>query len=158
MATRPLTPASCYSEKPTVTGGCPEAAALALHLGGEAMPRPMTADLLAKVIAATDAAVERVEINALREETFYATVVLATGNGTKEVDARPSDALNLALRVEAPILVTEELMDASGMAGGIEQLDDELDRFGLESVPPGEWRSLTPELVKSMLPPWPKRK
>lgn len=138
--------------------GSPEAAALALHLGGEAMPRPMTADLLAKVIAATGAAVKRVEINALREETFYATVVLGTGDGTKEVDARPSDALNLALRVGAPILVSEELMDTSAMSGGIERLDDELDRLGLDPVPPGEWRSLTPELVKAMLPPWPKRK
>jgi uncharacterized protein len=138
--------------------GSPEAAALVLHLGGEAMPRPMTADLLAKVIAVTGAAVERVEINALREETFYATVVLATGDGTKEVDARPSDALNLALRVDAPILVTEELMDASGMPGGIELLDDEMERHGLDPAAPGEWRSLTPELVKSMLPPWPKRK
>jgi RNA polymerase sigma factor (sigma-70 family) len=138
--------------------GSPEAAALALHLGGEAMPRPMTADLLAKVIAATGAAVERVEINALREETFYATVVLATGDGTKDVDARPSDALNLALRVDAPILVTEELMVASAMPGGIDLLDDEMERRGLDPVPPGEWRSLTPALVKSMLPPWPQRK
>ncbi len=134
--------------------GSPEGAALAMSLGGEAMPRPMTADLLAKVIEAAGATVERVAVNALREETFYATIVLATGAGTKEVDARPSDALNLALRVGAPIHVAEEVMEASAMAGGVEKLDEEAARFGVDPAPPGDWRSLTPELVKALYPPW----
>jgi RNA polymerase sigma factor (sigma-70 family) len=133
--------------------GSPEGAALAMSLGGEAMPRPMTADLLAKVIEAAGATVERVAVNALREETFYATIVLATAAGTKEVDARPSDALNLALRVSAPIHVAEEVMEKSAMAGGVERLDEEAARFGLESPPPGGWHSLTPELVKALYPP-----
>jgi RNA polymerase sigma factor (sigma-70 family) len=138
--------------------GLPEGAALALQLGGEAMPRPMTADLLAKVIEATGASVEHVAVNTLREETFYATIVLATADGPKEVDARPSDALNLALRVGAPIRVADDVMETTAVVGGVEKLDEEAARFGVEPAPRGRWRSLTPELVKSMLPPSPKRK
>ncbi|MGH2922024.1 MAG: bifunctional nuclease domain-containing protein [Gaiellaceae bacterium] len=138
--------------------GSPEGAALALQLGGEAMPRPMTPDLLAKIIEAAGATVERVAVNTLLEETFYATIVLATGSGTKEVDARPSDALNLALRVSAPIYVSADLMEKSAFTGDVDtSLKKEEGRFGVESSPPGDWRSLTPELVKSMLPP-PKSK
>jgi RNA polymerase sigma factor (sigma-70 family) len=138
--------------------GAPEGDALALQLGGEAMPRPMTPDLLAKVLEAAGATVERVAVNSLREETFYATIVLATGGGTKEVDARPSDALNLALRVGATIQVADDVMEASAMPGGVENLDEEAARFGVDPEPPGDWRSLTPELVKSLHPPPPKRK
>jgi uncharacterized protein len=138
--------------------GEPEAAALALQLGGEAMPRPMTSDLLAKVLEAAGASVERVAVNSLREETFYATIVLATGNGTKEVDARPSDALNLALRVDAPIYVAADVMEKSAFTGDVNQkLDAEVASRGLESEPSGNWRSLTPELVKSLYPPPQKR-
>ena len=138
--------------------GAPEAAALALQLGGEAMPRPMTSDLLAKVIEAAGSSVERVAVNSLRKETFYATIVLATGSGTKEVDARPSDALNLALRVDAPIYVADDVMEKSAFTGEVnEKLDQEAASLGLESEPSGNWRSLTPELVKSLYPPPRKR-
>lgn len=137
--------------------GEPEAAALAIQLGGGAMPRPMTSDLLAKVLEATDATVERVAVNSLREETFYATIVLATGSGPKEVDARPSDALNLALRVAAPIYVADDVMAKSAFTGEVEEkLDAEAASHGREPGP-GHWRSLTPELVKSMYPA-PKRR
>lgn len=137
--------------------GSPEGDALALQLGGEAMPRPMTPDLLAKVLEAAGATVQRVAVNSLREETFYATIVLATGDGTKEVDARPSDALNLALRVSAPIYVADDVMEKSAFTGDVnEKLDVEAASLGVEPEPPGNWRSLTPELVKSLHPP-PKR-
>lgn len=136
--------------------GAPEAAALAMQLGGEAMPRPMTSDLLAKALEAAGASVERVAVNSLREETFYATIVLATGSGTKEVDARPSDALNLALRVDAPIYVADDVMAKSAFTGDVdEKLNEEA--ASREADPPGHWRSLTPELVKALHPP-PQRK
>lgn len=137
--------------------GSPEAAAIVMQLGGEAMPRPMTPDLLAKVLEAAGATVERVAVNSLREETFYATIVLATGSGTKEVDARPSDALNLALRVAAPIYVADDVMATSAFTGDVdEKLNEEAASRGIEPELSGNWRSLTPELVKSLYPP-PKR-
>jgi uncharacterized protein len=139
--------------------GPPEGDALALQLGGEAMPRPMTPDLLAKVLEAAGATVERVAVNSLREETFYATIVLATAGGTKEVDARPSDALNLALRVSAPIYVAHDVMAKSAFTGDVDaKLKEEEALFGLDPAPAGTWSSLTPELVKSLHPPPPKRK
>ena len=138
--------------------GAPEAAALAMQLGGEAMPRPMTSDLLAKVLEAAGATVERVVVNSLREETFFATIVLETGSGAKEVDARPSDALNLALRVDAPVLVADDVMAKSAFTGDDdEKLDEEAASLGIEPEPSGNWRSLTPKLVKAMYPP-PKSK
>jgi uncharacterized protein len=137
--------------------GEPEAAALALELGGEAMPRPMTADLMAKLLGAAGATVERVTVNSLREETFYATIVLATGDGTQEVDARPSDALNLAVRVGAPIFVDDAVME-HGFTGDLEaKVREEEERRGVEPAAGTEWRSFSPEMVKALYPPPPRR-
>lgn len=67
--------------------------------------RPMGPDLTAQLLQAAGARVERVVIERVRGETFYATVTVAAGGESHEVDHRPSDALNLALRVGAPVLV-----------------------------------------------------
>jgi RNA polymerase sigma factor (sigma-70 family) len=143
--------------------GPPEGDALALHLGGASFPRPMTADLMARLLEAAGARIERVVVNSLRENTFYATVSVVAKGETKEVDARPSDALNLALRVGAPIFVDSEVMNRSaGLGVGLTERMTQLEREWLEAEgepePPSEWRSLTPELVKSFYPPPPGRK
>jgi len=135
--------------------GAPEGDALALQLGGEATPRPMTADLMAKLLDAVGVRVERVAVNTLRGDTFYATVVLDSG---KEVDARPSDALNLAARVRAPIFVDEQVME-HGFTGDLDvKLKEEEARLGIEAEREGEWQSLTAETIKALHPPPPKRK
>ena len=137
--------------------GPPEGDALALQLGGEAMPRPMTADLMARLVAAAGASIERVVVSSLREKTFYATVTLRTPGGAEELDARPSDALNLAVRVGAPIFVEREVMEQSGVAAAdaAERLTG-LEREWLagqdEPEPAGEWRSLSPDVVRSLYP------
>lgn len=123
--------------------GAAEGDALAWHLGGEAPLRPLSADLTARLLEAVNAHVERVTIGSLREKTFYATVSLAG----REVDARPSDALNLAVRVGAPIFVDEEVMDACGLASSDELEADAARDFEL---PAGEWRSLSPEILRSL--------
>lgn len=138
--------------------GAPEGDALALELGGEATPRPLTADLMAKLLAAAGAEVERVTVNSLREETFYATIVLATGAGSQQVDARPSDALNLAVRVDAPIFVDDAVMELAFTGDLDEKVREEEARRGIEPVPGTEWRSLSPEMVKALHPPFPKQK
>ena len=138
--------------------GRPEGDALALELGGEATPRPMTADLMAKLIDAAGARVESVAVSSLREETFYGTIRLVTDAGSKEVDARPSDALNLAVRVRAPILVDAAVMDEHAFTGDLdEKVREEHALRGLD-VEPGELRSLSPEMVKALYPAFPKRK
>jgi bifunctional DNase/RNase len=92
-----------------------EANAIALQLENITTPRPMTHDLLRNMISELDARVIRIVINDLRESTFFAQIRLSVTQGggarTLEVDARPSDAIALALRTEAPIYVAQSVLD-----------------------------------------------
>ena len=88
-----------------------EANAIALQLENVTTPRPMTHDLLRNMIAELDAQVTRVVINDLRDSTFFAQIRLTFGSKTLEVDARPSDAIALALRAEAPIFVAQSVLE-----------------------------------------------
>jgi len=91
-----------------------EAAALVLRRSGTTLPRPMGHDLMAALLGVVAARVTRVVIERLRDNTFFATVTVTSGGDPQEVDARPSDAVNLALRAGAPIQVASELMDTAG--------------------------------------------
>jgi RNA polymerase sigma-70 factor (ECF subfamily) len=98
--------------------GRPDGDALAVRVAEQQTPRPLTIDLTAGLLAAAGVEVQRVTVNRLAERTFHAVVSLANAG---DVDARPSDALNLALRVGAPVHVAAELDDreqALGYAGG----------------------------------------
>lgn len=88
-----------------------EANAIALQLEKVSTPRPMTHDLLRNFISELDARVARVVINDLRDSTFFAQIRVITSDRTLEIDARPSDAIALALRVEAPIFVEQAVLD-----------------------------------------------
>jgi bifunctional DNase/RNase len=88
-----------------------EANAIALQLENITTPRPMTHDLLRNMISELNAEVTRVVINDLRDSTFFAQIRLLVGGKTLEVDARPSDAIALALRTEAPIFVAQSVLD-----------------------------------------------
>jgi len=92
-----------------------EANAIALQLENVSTPRPMTHDLLKSAIAQLDARVTRIVINDLRDSTFFAQIrVTVTRSGADtmlELDARPSDAIALALRTEAPIYVAQSVLD-----------------------------------------------
>ena len=98
-----------------------EGAAIALHLEGAATPRPMTYAFAASVLAAAGGRLDEVRIERLAEETFYAVAVVDGANGRREVDARPSDALNLALlsgapiRVQAAVLATLDAVNPTEM-------------------------------------------
>ena len=91
--------------------GTPEGSALALQLSASATPRPMTHDLTARLLEVVDAKIERVTVTRLHENTFYATIAVSIGEQVHDVDARPSDALNLALRMNAPIFVAPEVFE-----------------------------------------------
>ena len=88
-----------------------EANAIALQLENVTTPRPMTHDLLRNMIAELDGRVTRVVINDLRDSTFFAQIRVTAGGRTLELDARPSDAIALALRTEAPIFVAQSVLD-----------------------------------------------
>jgi bifunctional DNase/RNase len=94
--------------------GAPEAAAIAYALQGVESPRPMSHDLLGHVISALGAQVFSVEITELIDNTFYANLRLLRGNEEVIVSSRPSDAVAVALRVGAPILVSDDLMASEG--------------------------------------------
>ena len=88
-----------------------EANAIALQLENVTTPRPMTHDLLRNVISDLDARVDRIVVCDLRENTFYALIYLGLNGGTVAIDARPSDAIALALRTRAPIFVEDTVID-----------------------------------------------
>ncbi len=93
--------------------GLLEANAIASELEGVKFPRPMTHDLLKNVMESTDVKVNKVEVCDLKDNTYFALIHI-THNGKKiSIDARPSDALALSLRVNAPIFVAEEVISKS---------------------------------------------
>ncbi len=95
--------------------GPAEADAIAVKLQGVSVPRPLTHDLLCSVIDALGARVNSVVVHDLKNDTFYAKITLDVDGGQIEVDARPSDALALAVRVEAPVYVEESVLDKAGI-------------------------------------------
>src|SRR5712671_1683626 len=87
-----------------------EANAIALELEKISTPRPMTHDLIKNILESLDARVQKIVVNDVRDNTFYAVIHLRLGSADITVDSRPSDAIALALRVGAPIFVEEEVV------------------------------------------------
>ncbi len=94
--------------------GEPEAGALMIRRTGATLSRPLGPDLTVALLGAVDARIQRVVIERLRDHTFLATVTVVSGGDAHEVDARPSDALNLALRFGATIQIASEVIDTAG--------------------------------------------
>jgi bifunctional DNase/RNase len=119
--------------------GAPEATAIAYALQNVATPRPMSHDLLGNVIKALGAQLFAVEITELVDNTFYANLKLLRERVEINVSARPSDAVALALRVGAPILVRDQLMNEQGKVMHLDdEGDDEGDRDGDGDGAPNE--------------------
>lgn len=92
-----------------------EAEAIAIHLQGGEVLRPLTHDLLKTLIGTLGASVSHVLVNDLSDYTFYARIILRFNGEDLEIDSRPSDAIALAVRVQAPIYVAENVMDTAGI-------------------------------------------
>jgi bifunctional DNase/RNase len=93
--------------------GLLEANAIASELEGVKFPRPMTHDLLKNVMESTDVKVNKVEVCDLKDNTYFALIHITHNDKEISIDARPSDALALSLRVNAPIFVAEEVISKS---------------------------------------------
>jgi hypothetical protein len=112
-----------------------EANAIALQLENIATPRPMTHDLLRTMISELDARVTRIVINDLRDSTFFAQIrVLINRGGSDrvlEIDARPSDAIALALRTEAPIYVAQSVLEQAQTISpeGVEEQEEKNEKW-----------------------------
>jgi len=113
-----------------------EADAITIKLQGVEIARPLTHDLLKQSIQQLGATVSHVLVNDLQDDTFYARVVMDRNGERIELDSRPSDAIALAVRVQAPIFVSESVMERAGVVP-----DEEID---MEGVTPEEEEQLAP--------------
>lgn len=111
---------------PIVVGNT-EAQAIALQLEQITPPRPLTHDLIKNMLESVEAKIARVVVSDLRENTYYALISLKLNGDQSDIDSRPSDAIALALRMSAPIFVSEDVMDKASV--------NEKDAIGDEVTP-----------------------
>jgi bifunctional DNase/RNase len=109
--------------------GHPEAASILMKLQSQSSPRPMTHDLMSELLEQLDAQVVRITVTELRENTFYAQITVQQDGREVEVDSRPSDAIALAIRAEAPIFAADSVIAESA----IEFEGDDVDQEVLEA-------------------------
>ncbi len=95
--------------------GTPEADSITIALQEVEVSRPLTHDLVKNIFTSLSAQVLRVEVVALRDDTFYGNIVVELDGRTVNIDSRPSDALALAVRTHVPIMVTRSVMDTAGI-------------------------------------------
>ena len=106
--------------------GHPEAAAILMKLQSQSPPRPMTHDLLSDVLEQLEAQVVRITVTELRENTFYAQITVQQDGREIEIDSRPSDAIALAIRAEAPIFAADRVIEESAIEFEGEDVDQEV--------------------------------
>jgi len=132
---------------PIFIGPC-EAEAIAVKLQNQTIARPLTHDLLKSVITEMGGQVQHIIVNDLRQDTFYAKIVIDQDGTTREIDARPSDSIALAVRLEVPIYVEDSVMERASITP-----DEEIDVDDVDSIPgePGEDRlSIFEDFVDSL--------
>jgi bifunctional DNase/RNase len=123
--------------------GQPEAAAILMKLQGASTPRPMTHDLVTELLEQLDAQVVRITVTELRDNTFYASITVQQNGSEIEIDSRPSDAIALAVRAEAPIFAADRVIEESAIEFEGEEVNEEeivsdFKKF-LDSVSPEEF-------------------
>ena len=106
-----------------------EATAIALALEGSAVPRPLSHDLMRNILQSLETSLEQVIIHDIKDSTFYAKLVLRTDGELQEIDARPSDGIALALRMKAPIYVTDKIVLEEASADKRDVDESEMSRF-----------------------------
>lgn len=111
--------------------GQADASSIAIAASGAHLPRPMTHDLMASVVDALDGHLDSVEVTELHEGAFLANLTLSGPAGQRRIDTRPSDAIALAVRLQAPLFVSEAVLDE---AGALPIEESEPDQFALEAA------------------------
>ena len=105
--------------------GHSEAAAILMKLQGASTPRPLTHDLVTSMLAELEARVTRITVTELRDNTFYASITIQQDGSEIEVDSRPSDAIALAVRAEAPIFADDRVIEESAIEFEGEDVNEE---------------------------------
>jgi bifunctional DNase/RNase len=108
---------------PIFVGG-PEAASIGLALAGETADRPLTHDVMAELVELLHARVDRVDVTTMRDGAFLAEMTVSGPSGDRRLDTRPSDAIALALRLDAPLYVSDEVLEAAGSMFEVTADDD----------------------------------
>ena len=124
--------------------GLLEATAMATELEGIKMARPMTHDLLRAIIGEMGAVVEWVEVTDLKDNTYFALIYLRVDGRQMAIDARPSDAISLALRTKSPIYVAKKVLEASSV---LQQMEEGKEQ-NLSNVSRDKWA----EILEKMSP------
>jgi hypothetical protein len=136
---------------PIFVGG-PEAASIAVALSGETSPRPLTHDVMAALVESVDAHVEAVEVTDLRDGAFLAQLAISGPAGGRRLDTRPSDAIALAVRLGAPLFVSDAVLEEAGTllveAFDEETIEEEVAEFRnlLDELDPAEIADAIAEL------------
>ena len=123
--------------------GHAEAAAILMKLQGASTPRPLTHDLMVDMLEQLDAEVARITVTELRDNTFYASITVQQNGSDIEIDSRPSDAIAIAVRSDAPIYAAERVIEESaiefeGEEVNEEEIVDEFRKF-LDDVSPDQF-------------------
>jgi hypothetical protein len=121
-----------------------EATAMATELEGIKMARPMTHDLLRRIISDLGGAIESIEVTDLKDNTYYAAIHLQAGDKILTIDSRPSDAISLALRTQSPIFVAKKVLETSSVL----QQNEETQEQNLSNVSRDKWA----EILEKMTP------
>jgi len=108
--------------------GIYEANAIALKITGITPERPITHDLLANILQSAEMRLKKIQVTSLTNEVFFARLFLAVNGKEVEIDSRPSDAIALAVRVECPIFVAEEVMESAGIIPDADEEAGEKDK------------------------------
>ena len=115
-----------------------EADAIVIHLQNVSVPRPQTHDLLKSVVTQLGGRVERIVVNDLADDVFYARIIVDVNGRYVEIDSRPSDAIALAVRAKAPIFVEDSVLEKAGVSLKGETLEEAVQGRMSEPKPPSE--------------------
>lgn|SRR5574344_407017 len=124
--------------------GSAEASAIIRKIEKLSVARPMTHDLIKTIVEKTGYKIDKVEINDVEKETYYATIYLVKGEETIEIDSRPSDAIAVAMRAEAPIFVTANVLMNGSVSTDTVKDEEEAAEFKdfIQSVKPSDFEKL----------------
>ena len=124
--------------------GSAEASAIIRCIEGLVVARPMTHDLVANIIKQTGYKVEKIEINNVEKETYYATIFITNGSETLEIDSRPSDAIAVAMRADAPIYVTANVLMSGSVSTDTAKDEEEAQEFKdfIQNIKPSDFEKL----------------
>lgn len=132
--------------------GSAEASAIIRKIENLAVARPMTHDLIINIIEKMGYILDRIEINDVEKETYYATLFLANDDGNEvQIDARPSDAIAVAIRVDAPIFVTANVLSNGSVSTDSAKDEEESQEFKnfIQSVKPSDFEKLLKDFPES---------